>query len=168
MICTFLREGLGRSSVGHNGSRSDEPPSLDAELLKLAGDLRKKSDRSTWSSLVLTNFEQSIYRAFLMMRKLLESNPEHVLPCLLCPASRTRKTDIFSSTDHGQDNDVVVFARGLLSLRALWRVVTSANRQGANRLVIRCSRCDQRHDRSDPADADQRLPKTTAAGTGRL
>ena len=49
------------------------------ELLKLAGDLRKKSDRSTWSSLVLTNLEQNIYWAFLIIRKLLESNPEHAL-----------------------------------------------------------------------------------------
>lgn len=49
------------------------------ELLKLAEDLKKKKGRTTWSSVVLTNLEQNIYWAFLMIRKLLESNPAHEL-----------------------------------------------------------------------------------------
>lgn len=45
------------------------------ELLKLASDLKKKSGRTDWSSLVLTNLEQNIYWAFLLIRKLLELYP---------------------------------------------------------------------------------------------
>lgn len=45
------------------------------ELLKLAADLRKKASRTDWSSVSLTNLEQNTYWAFLMVRKLLESNP---------------------------------------------------------------------------------------------
>lgn len=49
------------------------------ELLKLAEDLKKKKGRTKWSSVVLKNLEQNIYWAFLMIRKLLESNPAHEL-----------------------------------------------------------------------------------------
>lgn len=45
------------------------------ELLKLAADLKKKLDRTEWSSVALTNLEQNIYWAFLIIRKLLESHP---------------------------------------------------------------------------------------------
>jgi hypothetical protein len=49
------------------------------ELLKLAADLRKKEERTDWSSVVLTNLEQNVYWSFLMIRKLLESNPAYAL-----------------------------------------------------------------------------------------
>ena len=42
------------------------------ELLKLASDLKQKSARTKWSRLALTNLEQNIYWAFLLIRKLLE------------------------------------------------------------------------------------------------
>lgn len=44
------------------------------ELLKLAADLRKKAERP-WSSVALTNLEQNIYWAFLLIRKILELYP---------------------------------------------------------------------------------------------
>lgn len=75
MIYICPRGRHGRSSVGHR-EQCYEPPCLEAGVLKLAGDLRKKSDHSTWSNLVLTNLEQNTYWAFLIIRKMLEYNPE--------------------------------------------------------------------------------------------